>query len=308
MSKMVATNVSDWAMTNAKLRAVIIGKSGQVAWELMRSIPSNIDAVALGRDDINLFDEESISKTLSQIKPDIIINASAYTAVDKAEEDKEAAFALNGNAVGFLAKCAKQLDARFVHISTDFVFDGTNNTAYLTSDSPNPINVYGASKLAGEKAIESIYPENSVIVRTSWVYSSHGNNFVKTMLKLMQERDQLKVVSDQVGCPTSANGLAKFLWRLAQCDNFNNKVILHYSDLGISSWYDFAFEIYSQSTVKGLLKSPCLIEPITSSEFPTAASRPLFSVLKSEIEAYQRSHWKLMLSIVLDELRSLDFD
>lgn len=276
------------------MKALIVGKNGQVAWELQQTCPAHVQAKAVGREDIDITNPKSIEAALDAFKPDVIINAAAYTAVDKAESDKDNAYLINATAVEYLAKAAKQHGIRLIHISTDFVFDGTNNTPYHVDDTPNPINVYGASKLAGEKAVLEYYPENSAIVRTSWVYSSHGNNFVKTMLRLMAEKDELNVVSDQIGCPTNAKGLAQFLWQLVEQESLNP--IYHYSDLGVASWYDFAIAIQEIALAKGLLEKKIPIKPIASALYPTPAKRPTYSLMQL---SQNGKHWRLKLQEVL---------
>lgn len=268
------------------MNALIIGKNGQVAWELQQTCPEHITAKAFGRDDIDITDPASIETIVSSLQPTVIINAAAYTAVDKAESDKENAYLINGAAVEYLAKAAKQHGIRLIHISTDFVFDGSKNTPYTVNDTPNPINVYGASKLAGEQAITKYSPDNSAIVRTSWVYSSHGNNFVKTMLRLMTEKDELNVVSDQIGCPTNARGLAQFLWQLAEQERL--EPIYHYSDLGVASWYDFAVAIQNIAYNIAKLEKKIPIRPIYSENYPTPATRPMFSLLNQSVTS---KHW-----------------
>ncbi|MBB1399449.1 dTDP-4-dehydrorhamnose reductase [Pseudoalteromonas sp. SG44-8] len=271
------------------MNVLIIGKNGQVAWELQQSCPSHITAHALGRNEIDITDPQSIELVITQLKPAIIINASAYTAVDKAESEQDEAYFINATAVEYLAKAATKHNIRFLHISTDFVFDGTKNTPYKVDDQTNPINVYGASKLAGELAIKAHCPDNSAIVRTSWVYSSHGNNFVKTMLRLMAEKEELNVVSDQIGCPTNASGLAKFLWHLAE--QVRLEPIYHYSDLGVASWYDFAVSIQNCALDKGKLNKKIPIKPISSLAYPTQAKRPKFSLMQQS-DNFKRQCWQ----------------
>ncbi|PCK33623.1 dTDP-4-dehydrorhamnose reductase [Pseudoalteromonas piscicida] len=268
---------------------LIIGKNGQVAWELIRTTPEQVKAIALGRTDIDITSAENIKAAVLHYQPKVIINASAYTAVDKAETDKEAAYLINATAVELLAKIACQHNIRLIHVSTDFVFDGTKSTPYRVDDVTNPINVYGASKLAGEEAIKKYSPDNACVVRTSWVYSSHGNNFVKTMLRLMSEREQLSVVADQVGSPTSANGLAKYLWKLAEQDTL--EPVYHYQDLGVASWYDFAVEIQKKSVELGLLGNKIPIEPISSEQYPTPAKRPSYSLMNCNNDTFTKVHW-----------------
>ena len=269
------------------MNVLIIGKNGQVAWELQQTCPSHITAHAYGRNEINITDPQSIEWVIKQLNPAVIINASAYTAVDKAESEQDEAYLMNATVVELLAKAATKHSIRLLHISTDFVFDGTKNTPYTVDDKTNPINVYGASKLAGEQAIKAYCPVNSAIVRTSWVYSSHGNNFVKTMLRLMAEKEQLSVVSDQIGCPTNAKGLAQFLWELAEQETL--VPIYHYSDLGVASWFDFALAIQCIAFEQGKLGKKIPIEPIPSSEYLTPAKRPVYSLLQ---QSSNKGHWR----------------
>ncbi|PAJ74140.1 dTDP-4-dehydrorhamnose reductase [Pseudoalteromonas sp. NBT06-2] len=283
------------------MKALIIGKNGQVAWELIQACPKHVHAKALGRNEINITNIESILQTVKNFKPEVIINASAYTAVDRAESEEALAFQINKNAVENLALVAKKYNIRFIHISTDFVFDGTQNSAYRVDDETNPINVYGASKLAGEEVIKRVYPENSIIIRTSWVYSTHGNNFVKTILRLMAEKESLNIVSDQIGSPTYAKGLAEYIWQQAELDS--DGVIQNYSDVGAVSWYDFAIEIQNIAFQKGILSKTIPINPIFSSEYPTLAIRPKFSVLK--LDLINKINWRDNLILFMD-LNSFD--
>lgn len=278
---------------------LIIGKNGQVAWELQQTCPSHITAHAYGRNEINITDPQSVELVITKMNPAVIINASAYTAVDKAESEQDEAYLINATAVELLAKAATKYSIRLLHISTDFVFDGTKNTPYTVDDKTNPINVYGASKLAGEQAIKAYCPVNSAIVRTSWVYSSHGNNFVKTMLRLMAEKEQLNVVSDQIGCPTNATGLAQYLWQLTERPVL--EPIYHYSDLGVASWYDFAVEIQSIAFEQEKLEKKIPIKPISSSAYPTAAKRPTFSLMQQSLNL-KKQHWSLPLKKLLEGL------
>lgn len=281
------------------MNVLIIGKNGQVAWELQQTCPKHIIAQAFGRDGINITDPLSIEQVIEQINPAVIINASAYTAVDKAESDRDEAYLINASAVELLAKAANKYSIRLLHISTDFVFDGSKNTPYEVDDKTNPINVYGASKLAGEQAIKAYCKVNSTIVRTSWVYSSHGNNFLKTMLRLMNEKDELNVVSDQIGCPTNARGLAEYLWQLAEQETL--EPIYHYSDLGIASWYDFAMAIQDISFERGILEKKIPLNPIPSKAYPTAAKRPIFSLMQQNL-SLNKQHWGLPLRKVIESL------
>jgi len=283
---------------------IVIGKNGQLALELA-SLLGNTPHQCLGRQDIDITDFAAMNATLKQYKPTAIINASAYTAVDKAESEQEAAFELNYTAVKNLALYAKQNSVFWVHVSTDYVFGGDKGSPYKTTDDYHPQSVYGASKAEGEKAILELSPYNACIIRTSCVYSCHGNNFVKTMLRLMQEKPELGVIDDQIGSPTSARALASCCIKAVQ-----NKIkgIHHFTDAGVASWYDFACAIQEIALSLGMLHQAIPIKPISTSAYPTPAKRPSYSVLdKSSLKEHfyglQPQHWRVELSQVLKALR-----
>jgi dTDP-4-dehydrorhamnose reductase len=285
------------------LNIVVIGKSGQLAQEIMR-LAGDDKMHCLGRDDINILDAVSLTSVLNRYQPEGIINASAYTAVDKAESDQSNAYALNQTAVANLATYAKQHHCHLVHVSTDYVFGGDKGAPYQVDDSYHPQGVYGASKAAGEKALLDIYSQASCILRTSWVYSNHGNNFVKTMLRLMAEKPELGVIDDQIGSPTWARDLAK-----ACIYAIKNQVsgVHHWTDNGVASWYDFAVAIQSLALEKGLLTHAIPVKPIPSSAYPTPAKRPHYSVLDKSTLASKfcelvPQYWRKALSDMLDEL------
>lgn len=280
--------------------ALIIGKNGQLAHELLDTKPEDITAIALGRDDIDITSLDSINAAIEKLKPSVVINSAAYTAVDLAESEPEEAFKINAEGPKNLAAACKTHNLKLVHVSTDFVFNGRKSTPYHTSDATDPINVYGASKLAGEEAIKKIYPENSSIIRTSWLYSVYGNNFVKTMLRLMAERDSLNVVADQIGSPTWARGLAKLIWALSQR---KSEPLYHWSDLGTASWFDFAREINEQAIKLGLLTNTTQISPIPAADYPTPAQRPAFSLMETFVEDGLSMQWQDNLREMLTQLQ-----
>lgn len=291
------------------MKIIVIGKSGQLAWELSQLIPPEHEIVCLGRNDIALQSVTAITECLQQQKAGGVINASAYTAVDKAESDVDNAYALNANAVGNLAQACKTLAVAFVHISTDFVFHGDKGVPYLPDDEINPLGVYGASKAQGEQLITKLYPERSCIIRTSWVYSTHGNNFVKTMLHLMRTKPELGVISDQIGSPTYAKGLAK-----ACMASLANAVtgIHHYTDTGVASWFDFAVAIQRIGFELGLLDKIIPIKPITTEQYPTPAKRPNYSVLDKSsltnaLPELTFSHWQAELHTMMTALKAEKF-
>lgn len=281
-------------------KLVVIGKSGQLAWEIARLVP---EVVCLGREDVDITSSEDIAAKLDKVKPDAVINASAYTAVDKAESDEENAYLLNQTAVANLATYCKSHNVFFVHVSTDYVFNGEKGSPYTVDDAIEPQGMYGKTKAAGEAEVTSVLPAASAILRTSWVYSSHGNNFVKTMLRLMAEKPQLGVIDDQIGSPTWAKGLARACVEAASQRTVG---IYHWSDEGVCSWYDFAIAIQQLGLEKGLLQQAVPVKPIPSSAYPTPAKRPHYSVLDKTLtrETFTSplNHWREQLSAMMDEL------
>ena len=271
------------------MRILVTRTNGQLGRSINKLINTEVKAdnnlssskfIFVGREELDLSTNSSIINYFdNHDKFDIIINCAAYTAVDKAEEEQELANQINHLAVKQLASIANKQQARLIHISTDYVFDGENFKPYCEDDTTNPNGVYGITKLDGEKAMQEINPLNSIIIRTSWVYSSVGANFVKTMLRLGRERDSLGVIFDQVGTPTYARDLAKAILDIL-VNIKNEKVeIYNYSNEGVLSWYDFAKEIMRMA------KIDCSINPIETSEYPTPAKRPHFSLLnKSKIK------------------------
>jgi dTDP-4-dehydrorhamnose reductase len=286
------------------MKVLITGKGGQLAWELEQLAPETFEVISVGRGELDVTNEILVTDFIAEIKPDLVINAAAYTAVDQAEKDSDAAYAVNEHGVKYLARACKKIDARILHISTDFIFDGASTSPYQTDAQPNPLNVYGASKLAGELVLNDILPEASVIVRTAWVYSANGNNFVKSMLRLMQEKPQLGIIYDQVGTPTWAKGLAQWLWIIAGKPEVTGTH--HWTDAGVASWYDFAIAIQELGLEKGLLKTAIPVLPIPATAYPTPAKRPAFSVIdKSSAEfvsGLNTIHWRKQLSLMMDEL------
>lgn len=282
---------------------VIITGAGQLAWELYRTAPAGIDFVKLSREELDITSAEQIEAQFDRHKPTAVINAAAYTAVDKAEQEKDTAFAVNAKAVDLLARQCQQRGAYLLHISTDFVFDGQANRPYTCSSEKHPLGVYGASKSEGEDAIAEQMQDNWAIIRTAWVYSSHGKNFVKTMLRLMAEKPQLGVVGDQVGTPTWAKGLAQVCWGALE---HKLQGVYHWTDAGVASWYDFAVAIQRGGLERGLLKQSIPIKDIPSSAYPTPAERPTYSVLDKSrlIEALNLTprHWQDQLNRMLGEL------
>ena len=275
------------------------GQLGQEFQQLEKNFPS-LNFLFVSKNELSIADENAVNTFFKNKQIDICINCAAYTAVDKAETDKETAIAVNAIAVGYLAKACKNHNAKFIHISTDYVFDGKGIKPFTENDQTNPVNFYGQTKLSGElNAIKE--NEETIIIRTAWVYSSFGNNFVKTMIRLMNERESIGVVNDQYGCPTFAADLAQAIMQIIVGNNFIAG-IYHYSNKGKISWYDFAKEISQQ------INSHCVVNEITTSQFPTPASRPSYSVLDTskiaETFNITITEWKESLQKCLALLKS----
>ncbi|VVM89759.1 MULTISPECIES: dTDP-4-dehydrorhamnose reductase [Pseudomonas] len=261
------------------MKVLINGRHGQVSYELQRRLGALGELVVLGRDQLDLAQPDQIRRQVQNVRPDLIINAAAHTAVDLAESEPQSAFAINAVAPGILAEEALALDIPLIHYSTDYVFDGMKAGPYNEDDTPNPLGVYGKSKLAGEQAIREVQGKH-LILRTSWVYSTHGRNFLLTMQRLLQEKPELRVVADQIGAPTWAGTIANSTlalierWQTSQVANWGT---YHLSAQGETSWFGFAQAIGEALRQQG---KPCAdLLPIPSSDYPTPAARPLNSRL-----------------------------
>ncbi|MBX2884747.1 MAG: dTDP-4-dehydrorhamnose reductase [Granulosicoccus sp.] len=280
------------------------GQSGQLKWELLRTAPEGIDIVGESAERLDIADQAAVQKVVSELKPDCIINAAAYTAVDTAEEDTDAAFLLNETAVGYLCDAALERNANFIHVSTDFVFGHSDGSPFREDAPTDPVSVYGHSKLAGEKVVMQRMPDTGLVVRTAWVYSSFGNNFVKTMLRVMKARGEVGVIADQVGSPTWANGLARALWQAALKKSSG---MMHWTGAGVASWYDFAQAIAEEGVAAGLLEKMPVVNSLRTDQYPTPASRPSYSVMETtatwEALDLKPLHWRDELRAMLLELQ-----
>jgi dTDP-4-dehydrorhamnose reductase len=283
------------------MKVLIVGGKGQLGRGLAATAPAGAEIVSHDIDTLDITDKAAVEALVAEVQPELVLNAAAYTAVDKSETDEDAAHAVNATAVGILADGARAMGAKFVHVSTDFVFDGTSGTPYKPDAATNPLGAYGRTKLAGEK----LAGPDALIVRTAWVYAPAGGNFVRTMLRLMAERPEVRVVADQIGTPTYAPGLARTLWTLAELGVTG---IHHYTDAGAASWYDFAVAIQEEGLAAGLLDKAVPVIPITTADFPTPAVRPSYSVLdKSSSYAAlggPAPHWRTNLRIMIGEIKA----
>jgi dTDP-4-dehydrorhamnose reductase len=286
------------------MKVLVLGGAGQVARAVAQSFPAHHQIKVLTRAELDIADGTAVARALESIRPQWIVNGAAYTEVDRAEDERAQAIAINDTAVGVLAAAASRIGCRVLHLSTDFVFDGRSNRAYLPSDPTNPTSVYGASKLGGEEKLLSA--GGGLVLRTAWVYAASGRNFVLTMLRLMKERERIAVVCDQIGTPTWAASIAGAVWGLIDLDAPEG--IYHWTDLGVASWYDFAVAIQDEALARGLLSREIPIEPIQSVAYPTRAQRPAFSVLNTTdtrtLIKVPARHWRHNLETMLDELRT----
>ncbi|HDZ08724.1 dTDP-4-dehydrorhamnose reductase [Pseudohongiella sp.] len=286
-------------------KIVLLGANGQLGQTLQQHFKTmDCELLALGRDTLDISDETALRKTLGELAPDVIINAAAYTAVDQAETDDLDARAANAAGPKHLARWVKEQNSWLLHLSTDFVFSGRNHRPYTPDDQTDPLSIYGRTKLEGELHVRYLARDNSLVLRTSWVYSQYGRNFLTTMLRLMAEKDSLNVVDDQIGTPSSTLGLARCI---AAAVDKRPVGILHWTDAGVASWYDFAVAIQDEAIKQGLLAKAIPIHPIPTTAYPTPARRPSFSVLdKTATMAVldcQPQHWRRELVHVIKQIQ-----
>lgn len=305
-------------MTKRRKRVLIAGGEGQLGVQLRRTAPLWSEVTAPGRDVLDITRADAVERVVEDEDPDWIVNAAGYTDVDGAEEASERAFAVNGDGAAILARAVRDRSrtgdgvadedggCRMLHVSTDFVFDGESGRPYPPDAPPAPLSVYGRSKLEGERRVREILGPNALVVRTAWLYSARGSNFLRAMLRLLREREELRIVADQVGTPTRARGLAEALWAMMERELDG---IHHWTDAGVASWYDFAVAIQEEGASLGLLDEGARIVPIPTEEYPTPARRPAYSVLdKSKTwRALGRvsPHWRVALREMLSGLTEL---
>ena len=287
------------------MKVIITGAEGQAGWELQKTRPRDWEVIGLNHAQLDITDAAAVGTLLHKQQPDVIINAAAYTAVDKAETEKDKAFRVNHEGAANIARVAEEVNARLIHISTDFVFDGGKSSPYLPQDKQNPLNVYGASKLKGEEAVLKETMNKALVMRTGWVYSIHGKNFVKTILRLMAAKEEINVVEDQLGSPTWARDLAKTIWHFASHSIAEG--IFHWTDAGVASWYDFAVAVQEEAHSLGILPAVIPVKPIQTKKYPTPAKRPHYSVLDKtatwDFLGYYALHWRKALRMMLAELK-----
>jgi dTDP-4-dehydrorhamnose reductase len=285
------------------VKVLVTGAGGQLGRCLISQAPNGVDLLARGHKDLDITDATAVTDTVGRGAPNVIINAAAYTAVDRAESEADLARKINVDGPRNLAAAARSVGARIIQISTDFVFDGAASVPYRPDSATHPLSVYGVTKLGGERAVLEELPARSVILRTAWVYAAEGSNFVRTMLRVMKANSSVRVVADQVGTPTSARSLADVLWHIVATPEI--KGIHHWTDSGVASWYDFAVAIAEEGESLGLVGGHVTVTPIATHEYPTPARRPSYSVLdKTSLTSrgIAQLHWRKRLRTVLKEI------
>ena len=286
------------------MKVLITGAAGQVGRALADSSPPAAQLTGMSHQQLDVGDVAAVASCVQELRPDIIINAAAYTAVDRAEAEANLARRINTEGARNIATAARDVGARLIHISTDFVFGGNSSTPYRPDSPTGPLNVYGLTKRDGEDAVRKVLPDASVVLRTAWVYSAVGSNFVKTMLRIMRATGSVRVVADQIGTPTAARSVADAIWALTARPQVAG--VHHWTDAGVASWYDFAVAVAEEAAQLRLVSPSVTVTPIPTSQYPTPALRPKFSVLDTSSLAEIRTnaiHWRMRLRGVLGEMR-----
>ncbi|MBI1731284.1 MAG: dTDP-4-dehydrorhamnose reductase [Gammaproteobacteria bacterium] len=286
------------------MKVLITGGSGQLGGELQRTQPPGSTVFAPGRGQLDISDRPAVTAHVRRTRPDVVINAAAYTSVDRAEQNAEDALRVNAGGAENVALAAMEAGARLIHVSTDYVFDGRSASPYATDHPLQPVNKYGESKAEGERRVMTATRDQAVIVRTAWLYAATGANFVNTMLRLFRGQESVNVVSDQIGSPTWARGLARSLWRFAATPGLGGR--FHWTDDGECSWHEFSLAIHDEAFALGMLPRRCRILPITTCDWPTPAPRPAYSVLDKRTTwralGMKAPHWRAALREMLQDV------
>lgn len=287
------------------MKVLVTGGDGQLGTELCgRLRAAGHDTIAFTHREADFTQPETVRAAITAQRADWVINCAAHTAVDKAESEADLAYAINRDGAGALAEAVAGYGGRLIHISTDFVFDGAQSHPYREDDTPHPLGVYGASKWAGEQAVRAVLPD-AVVVRTAWVHGAHGHNFVRTMLRLAAEHDELSVVDDQIGTPSWAGDIADALIALTAADA---RGVYHFTNEGVASWYDFAVAILDEARALGFPIQARRVRPIPTVAYPTPARRPAYSVLNKQkirtLLGRPIPHWRVSLITMLQELQA----
>ena len=284
------------------MKVLITGATGQVGRALVASAPHDVELVPCTHAELDVSESEAVASRIRVHAPEVVVNAAAYTAVDRAESEPELARRINSEGPRYLAVAARAAGARLIHLSTDFVFDGNSSVPYRPDSVTSPLSTYGLTKRDGEEGVASVLPR-AIILRTAWVYAAQGRNFVHTMLRLMRTNGSVRVVADQVGTPTTAQSVAQAIWKIIEAPQLAG--VHHWTDAGVASWYDFAVAIAEEGAQLGLLPREVSVTPISSAEYPTPARRPHYSVLdrRSLVAlAIPQLHWRARLREVLAEI------
>jgi len=287
------------------VKVLVTGAGGQVGQALIATAPEGLQLIACSRAELDITNDRAVLDRLRADVPQVVVNTAAYTAVDRAESEPDLARKANSLGPRYLAEAAREVGARLIHLSTDFVFDGSASVPYPPDAPTHPLSVYGATKRAGETAVLEAGGGGALVLRTAWVYAAQGRNFVNTMLRLMRQNGAVRVVADQIGTPTSARSLASLIWQLIERPAVAG--IHQWTDAGVASWYDFAVAIAEEGAAAGLLPSTVEVEPIATEQYPTPARRPRYSVLdRSSLASLgvKPVHWRVRLREVLREIEN----
>ncbi len=286
------------------MRALIPGSAGLIGTALRAQAPAGVEVIGLDIAELDITDAAAVQRAIEHYKPDVVLNAAGYLAVDKAESDRDACMRVNAEGPRHLAQALVPGTARMLHLSTNYVFDGKSGAPYQPGDRAEPVSVYGVSKRDGEGAVLQTLGERATVVRTSWVHARHGNSFLRTILKVLKERGTARVVDDQLGTPTSAQSIAGMLWRVAFDPAING--LHHWTDAGVASWYDFAVAIAEEGVALGLLPESVTVVPVSTAEFPMVAARPAYGVMAKQatIAALGASpaHWRVNVRKTIEDI------
>ena len=286
------------------MRALIPGSAGLIGTALRAQAPFEVEVIGLDLPELDITDAAAVQRAIEYYKPDVVLNAAGYLAVDKAESDRDECMRVNADGPRHLAQALVPGTARMLHLSTNYVFDGRSGVPYQPGDPAKPLSVYGVSKHGGEVAVLETLGERATVVRTSWVHARHGNSFLRTIFKVLKERGSARVVDDQLGTPTSAQSIADTLWRAALDPSIHG--LHHWTDAGVASWYDFAVAIAEEGVALGLLPESVTVAPVSTAEFPMVAARPAYGVMAKQATVaalgVQPTHWRVNVRKTIQDI------
>ena len=286
------------------MRVLIPGSAGLIGTALRAQAPAGAEVIGLDVSELDITDAAAVRRAIEHYRPDVVVNAAGYLAVDKAESDRDECMRVNAEGPGHLAQSLAPGTARMLHLSTNYVFDGKSGAPYQPGDPAEPVSVYGVSKRDGEVAVLQALGERATVVRTSWVHAKHGNSFLRTILRVLKERGTARVVDDQLGTPTSAQSIADTLWRVAADPSING--LHHWTDAGVASWYDFAVAIAEEGVALGLLPESVTVVPVSTADYPLVAARPPYGVMAKQATVaalgVPPTHWRVNVRKTMQDI------